>query len=80
MRKQKDGLQPDMVLVPKNVQDHYQEIIVAINIMHVNQISFLITTSQHIHYHTASVLPSMDGDIIVSALRALYKFYPKHNF
>ena len=34
--KQKDGVQPDMVPVPKHIQDHYQEIILAINIMHVN--------------------------------------------
>ena len=80
VRKQKDGVQPDMVAVPKHVQDHYQEIILAIDIMHVNQIPFLITTSRHIHYHTASVLPSMNGDIIVSALQALYKFYWKRDF
>ena len=63
VRKQKDGVQPDMVPVP-NIQDHYQEIILAIKIMHVNQIPFLITTSRHINYHTASVLPSVNGDII----------------
>ena len=79
-RKQKDGVQPDMVPVPKHIQDHYQEIILAINIMHVNQIPFLITFSRHIHYHTASVLPFMNGDIIVSALQALYKFYQKCDF
>ena len=69
-----------MVAVPKHVQDHYQEIILAIDIMHVNQIPFLITASRHIHYHTASVLPSMNGGIIVSALCVLYKFYQKCNF
>ena len=52
----------------------------AIDIMHVNQLPFLIMPSQHIHYHTASVLPSMNGGIIVSALRALYKFYWKRDF
>ena len=67
VRIQKDGVQPDMVPVPKHIQDHYQEIILAIDIMHVNQIPFLIPTSRHIHYHTASVFPSMNGDIIVSA-------------
>ena len=79
-RKQKDGVQPDVVPVPKHIQGYYQEIILAIDIMHVNQIPFLITTSRHIHYHTASILPSMNGDIIVSALRALYKLYQKRKF
>ena len=50
VRKQKEGVQPNMVRVPKHVQDHYQEIILAIDIMHVNQIRFLITTSRHIHW------------------------------
>ena len=80
VRNQKYGVQLDVVLVPKHVQDHYQEIILVFNIMHVNQIPFLITTSRHIYYHTASVLPSMNEDIIVSTLRALYKFYRKHDF
>ena len=64
MRKQIDGVHPNRVPVLKHVQDHYQEIL-AIDLMHVNQIPFLITTSQHSHYHTVSVLPSMNGDIIV---------------
>ena len=48
--------------------------------MHINQIPFLITTSRHIHYHIASVFPSVNGDIIVSTLWALYKLYRKRNF
>ena len=80
VRKQKDVVQPDMVPVPKHIQDHHQRIILAINIMHANQKPFLIPTSRHIHYHKASVAPSMDGDIIVSTLWALYKFYRKHSF
>ena len=80
-RKQNDGVQPDVVPVPKHIQDHYQKIILTINTMHVNQISFLIMASRHIHYHASSVLPSMNGGIIVlSMLHALYKFYRKHNF
>ena len=59
-RKQNNGVQLDMVPVPKYIQDHYQEIILAINIMHVNQIPFLITTFRHIHYRN-----SMNRDIIV---------------
>ena len=78
--RQKDGIQPDVVTVPKHMHDYYQEIILAIDIMHVNQIPFLITTSRQFHYHTASVLPSMNGEIIVSALWALYKLYLKRNF
>ena len=78
--KHKDGVQLDVVPVPKHIQDYYQEIILAIDIMHVNQILFLITTSRHINYHTASVLPSMNGDIIVYMLWALYKLYRKRDF
>ena len=44
-RKQKAGVQPNIVPVPKHVHDYYQEIILAIDIMHVNQIQFLITAS-----------------------------------
>ena len=80
VRKQRDGVQPDMVPVPKHAQDHYQRIILVIDIMYVNQIPFLIRTSRHIHYHTASVLPSMNWGIIVSALWALYRFYRKRDF
>ena len=79
-RKQKGRIQPDVVPVPKHIQDYYQETILVIDIMHVNQIPFLITTSRHIHYHTASVLPSMKGDIIVSTLRVMFKFYWKNDF
>ena len=80
VRKHKDGVQPDVVSISKYVQDYYQEIILAFDIMHVNQIPFQITISRHIQSHTASVLPSMSGDIIVSVLQALYKFYQKRDF
>ena len=79
-RKQKGGKQPDMDVVLKHIQDHYKEITLAIDIMHVKQIPFLITTSRHIHYYMASILPLMNGNVIVSALQALYKFYFKHEF
>ena len=36
VRKQKAGVQPDVVPVPKHIQDYYQEIIMSIDIMHVN--------------------------------------------
>ena len=77
VRKQKDGVQLDVVPVPKHIQDYYQLIILTINIMYVNHIPLLITTSRHIHYHTVGVLPSMNGEFIVSALCTLYKLYRK---
>ena len=61
VRKQRNGLESDVVPVPKHMHDYYYEIIVAINIMHVNQIPFLITSSRHVHYHTATVLPFHEG-------------------
>ena len=67
-RKHKDGVQPGIFPISKHIQDYYQEIILAIDIMHVNQIPFLIMTSRHIHYYTANVFPSMNGDIIVFVL------------
>ena len=79
-RNQKDGVQLDVVPGPKHIQDHYQEIILSINIIHVNYKPFLITTSRHIHYHTTSVLSSMKRNIIVLALCMLFKFYQKCEF
>ena len=54
VRKQKTGIQLDIDPVPQHIQDYYEEFILVIDaIHHVNQISFLVTTFRHIHYHTA---------------------------
>ena len=68
-RIKKEVVQPDMVAIPnKHIQDYYINIKLTIDIIHVNQISFLVTISGHTHYHSASVLPSMNRNIIVAEL------------
>ena len=71
---------PELIPVPPHIRDHYQTITLAIDIMFVNRIPFLMTTSRHIHYHTASALPTMQITNIVDTIRALHKFYLKRDF
>ena len=80
VRKQKTGLQPDIVTVPQHIQDYYQEIILAINVIHVNQISFLVTTLRHMHYHTATAMKEVTTQIMVYKIQRLVSFYRKRKF
>ena len=47
---------PELIPVPQHIHDHYQTITLAIDIMFVNRIPFLMTTSRHVHYHNFYLL------------------------
>ena len=56
--KQIFGRQPPRVEVeevslPPTIQQHYQEVMLACDIMYVNKIPFLMSISQHIRFGTA---------------------------
>ena len=48
--------------------------------IHVNAITFLVTASRYIHYHTATAMKEMTTYIMVDTMQQLVSFYPKCKF
>ena len=70
----------DLVPVPRQVMNYYKEIILSVDVMHVNRVSFLVTVCKHIHYGTATLLPDMTAESLLQVIIDLDKFYQKPRF
>ena len=53
VRQQPPCVQVDEVTVPPTIQQHYQDVTLACDIMYVNKIPFLMSISRHIRFGTA---------------------------
>jgi len=80
VRRNKPAVEPNIIPIPQHIRDYYQDVTLAIDIMHVNKIPFLMTISRSIHYGTASVLASMKLSNVLAILQDLKKHYRQRDF
>jgi len=80
VRRNKPAVEPNIVPIPQHIRDHYQDVTLAIDIMHVNKIPFLMSISRSIHYGTASVLATMKLSNVLEVLQDLKKHYRQRDF
>jgi hypothetical protein len=45
IRRQLDEVETNMIPLPKSVEDHYKDVTLAVDVMHVNKIPFLVSVS-----------------------------------
>ena len=75
-RKTKESVQTDaLVLTPMTIEEHYMEITIAVNVLHVNQTIFFSTISWCIHYCTISVLLSIKVNDLEKELLGVIQSY-----
>ena len=65
----------NQVEVPDEVLQYYQDVVLAADILFVNQIPFLTTISRALHYTTVCALPDMKLNTIEIRLKQVIKQY-----
>jgi hypothetical protein len=80
VRRRRSEVSTDLVPVPRQVMNHYNQLIISMDIMHVNGVPFLTTICKHIHYGTATPIPDMSAETMLGSIMALDKFYKKRGF
>lgn len=70
----------DIIPIPKTIEEHYMNLTIAADVMHVNQIPILATISRGVHYGTSTTLPTMKLDDLEEALIGVMKAYALRGF
>ena len=81
-RKTKESVLIDeLIPIPKTIKEHYMELAIAADVLHVNQIPFFSTIFCGIHYGTIFVLLSMKvNDLKTKALLGVIHSYSLQDF
>ena len=80
VRRQPRRVQVEEVALPATIQEHYNEVILACDIMYVNKIPFLMSISWHIRFGTAQHITNQKGATIFTGLRAIHQVYLQQGF
>ena len=70
--------QPDPI--PTTILERYHEVTLCIDIMYINNIPFMISTSRHIKFGTAERLLNRQSQTIIKAIRGIYNIYAIRGF
>ena len=80
VRRQPPRVTVDEVTLPPPIQQHYQDITLACDIMYVNKIPFLMSISRHIRFGTAQHIKNQQGMTIFNGIRAVHQIYLQRGF
>ena len=61
--------------IPPDLMAKYRNVILAVDVMFVNKISFFITTSCDIKFNTVEMLGSQTNKVFVASIQQVLKFY-----
>ena len=62
-------------IVPPRIEEQHKDITLTIDVLHVNGVPFLVTTSRKIHFGTIDALASTTDDKIILSLRKIIALY-----
>ena len=68
VRRQPTRVEVEEVSLPPTIQQHYQEVMLACDIMYVNKIPFLMSISRHIRFGTAQHIKNQQGISIFNGI------------
>ena len=80
VRQQPPRVEVEEVSLPATIQQHYQEVTLACDIMYVNKIPFLMSVSRHIRFGTAQHIKNQQGETIFNGIRAIHQIYLQRGF
>jgi hypothetical protein len=70
----------DDISLPSHLKERYENIIIAADIMFVNRIAFLVTTSRHIRFATSKKIDQMKNKTILKAIQEVLNIYQGRGF
>ena len=68
VRRQPPRVEVEEVSIPPTIQQHYQQVTLACDIMFVNKIPFLMSISRHIRFGTAQHIKNQQGTTIFNGI------------
>ena len=68
VRRQPPRVEVEEVSLPTTIQEHYQEVPLACDIMYDNKLPFLMSTSRHIRFGTAQHIKNQQGTMIFNGI------------
>ena len=80
VRRQPPRVAVEEVSLPATIHEHYQEVILACDIMYVNKIPFMMSISRHIRFGTAQHIRNQQGTTIFNGIRSIHQVYLQHGF
>ena len=80
VRRQPPRVEVEEVPLPPTIQQHYQEVTLACDIMYVNKIPFLMSVSRHLRFGTAQHIKNQQGATIFNGIRAIHQIYLQRGF
>ena len=66
--------------VPIEIMKTHKQVTLAVDIMFVNKIPFLVTTSRNIHFGTIEAIPDRKINTVISKLRSILNLYKHRGF
>jgi hypothetical protein len=80
VRRQPDAVVTDSMPVPTTILDYYTDVSLSVDVMHVNQVPFLVSISEHIHYGTIRGLDSMKIPTLEEEINRIIRAYSVRGF
>jgi len=66
--------------IPQEIMDKHGEVILAIDIMFINKIPFVMTTSRNIHFGTAELVKDMKNNTLITSIEQVIQAYQARGF
>jgi hypothetical protein len=66
--------------VPGSILSWYKQVMLCVDIMHVNKIPFVVTISKHIHFGTVEAIPNRKTPSIWKAVKTAIQIYKQQGF
>ena len=79
-RTQPEAVTEQLVDVPTTIMDYYRNVELSIDVMHMNQVPFLVSVSKHIHYATVEALDDMKIPTLESGIKRVISTYRIRGF
>lgn len=79
-RRQPEPVTVNLVDVPHDIIARYREVILAVDIMYVNEVPFFVTVSRNIKFGTAEMILSKSNRTLLAAIKQVQKTYKQRGF
>ena len=80
LRHQLDTVITESFSVHISIFDYYKNIVLSMDVVHVNQFPFLVSVSKNIHYGTITALDSMNKPVMEDKIKRSNRMYAVRGF
>jgi len=73
-------VQVDLQDIPQEIMENHGEVTLAIDVMFINKIPFVMTTSRNIHFGTAELVKDMKNNTLITSINQVIQAYKTRGF